>query len=139
MGSPASAFSKPRSSSAPVSGRKPGSPARITKVRTRPEKTSQGGTSSSGIPSGQSSRPPPTNTPSILMASGQSKVTGRSGGAWTESAAASAFKIGRAHVRTPVTNAQLVCRLLLEKKKQIYPRTCKYHQNERQTSHKKKQ
>src|SRR3546814_4524854 len=27
-------------------------------------------------------------------------------------------KIGRAHVSTPVTNAQLVCRLLLEKKKQ---------------------
>src|SRR3546814_9128125 len=26
-------------------------------------------------------------------------------------------KIGRAHVRTPVTNAQSVCRLLLEKKK----------------------
>src|SRR3546814_8095044 len=26
-------------------------------------------------------------------------------------------EIGRAHVRTPVTNAQLVCRLLLEKKK----------------------
>src|SRR3546814_10556439 len=26
-------------------------------------------------------------------------------------------KIGRAHVRTPVTNAHLVCRLLLEKKK----------------------
>src|SRR3546814_6516792 len=26
-------------------------------------------------------------------------------------------QIGRAHVRTPVTNAQLVCRLLLEKKK----------------------
>src|SRR3546814_4346089 len=25
-------------------------------------------------------------------------------------------EIGRAHVRTPVTNAQLVCRLLLEKK-----------------------
>src|SRR3546814_7950834 len=25
-------------------------------------------------------------------------------------------KIGRAHVRTPVTNANLVCRLLLEKK-----------------------
>src|SRR3546814_5307664 len=25
-------------------------------------------------------------------------------------------KIGRAHVRTPVTNAHLVCRLLLEKK-----------------------
>src|SRR3546814_1779339 len=27
------------------------------------------------------------------------------------------FQIGRAHVRTPVTNAHLVCRLLLEKKK----------------------
>src|SRR3546814_6159283 len=27
------------------------------------------------------------------------------------------LKIGRAHVWTPVTNAQLVCRLLLEKKK----------------------
>src|SRR3546814_8303644 len=27
-------------------------------------------------------------------------------------------EIGRAHVRTPVTNAHLVCRLLLEKKKQ---------------------
>src|SRR3546814_10914078 len=26
-------------------------------------------------------------------------------------------KIGRAHVRTPVTNAHLVCRLLLEQKK----------------------
>src|SRR3546814_8677944 len=26
-------------------------------------------------------------------------------------------KIGRAHVRTPVTNAHLVCRILLEKKK----------------------
>src|SRR3546814_3925837 len=28
-----------------------------------------------------------------------------------------AREIGRAHVRTPVTNAHLVCRLLLEKKK----------------------
>src|SRR3546814_3680682 len=28
------------------------------------------------------------------------------------------MQIGRAHVRTPVTNAHLVCRLLLEKKKQ---------------------
>src|SRR3546814_2468226 len=27
------------------------------------------------------------------------------------------LQIGRAHVRTPVTNAHLVCRLLLEKKK----------------------
>src|SRR3546814_9830008 len=29
------------------------------------------------------------------------------------------IEIGRAHVCTPVTNAQLVCRLLLEKKKHI--------------------
>src|SRR3546814_8302523 len=29
-------------------------------------------------------------------------------------------EIGRAHVSTPVTNAHLVCRLLLEKKKKIY-------------------
>src|SRR3546814_9103332 len=29
-------------------------------------------------------------------------------------------QIGRAHVRTPVTNAHLVCRLLLEKKKTIH-------------------
>src|SRR3546814_8471413 len=32
-------------------------------------------------------------------------------------AAISTLKIGRAHVCTPVTNAHLVCRLLLEKKK----------------------
>src|SRR3546814_1318369 len=32
-------------------------------------------------------------------------------------------KIGRAHVCTPVTNAHLVCRLLLEKKKQEHT-TC---------------
>src|SRR3546814_9126817 len=30
-------------------------------------------------------------------------------------------KIGRAHVCTPVTNAHLVCRLLLEKKKKLPP------------------
>src|SRR3546814_5919515 len=29
-------------------------------------------------------------------------------------------EIGRAHVRTPVTNAHLVCRLLLEKKKRTH-------------------
>src|SRR3546814_3745498 len=34
-------------------------------------------------------------------------------------------QIGRAHVCTPVTNAQLVCRLLLEKNTS-YP-TCSYH------------
>src|SRR3546814_8556122 len=28
-------------------------------------------------------------------------------------------QIGRAHVRTPVTNSQLLCRLLLEKKKSL--------------------
>src|SRR3546814_5786199 len=34
-----------------------------------------------------------------------------------------AGKIGRAHVCTPVTNAHLVCRLLLEKKKKK-PKSC---------------
>src|SRR3546814_4455969 len=34
-------------------------------------------------------------------------------------------EIGRAHVLTPVTNAHLVCRLLLEKNKQTLTRTCK--------------
>src|SRR3546814_10509016 len=32
-------------------------------------------------------------------------------------ATTSALELGRAHVRTPVTNAHLVCRLLLEKNK----------------------
>src|SRR3546814_1238230 len=35
-----------------------------------------------------------------------------------ENIAGKAKQIGRAHVRTPVTNAHLVCRLLLEKKNQ---------------------
>src|SRR3546814_2362535 len=35
---------------------------------------------------------------------------------WAGSTENSAPEIGRAHVCTPVTNAQLVCRLLLEKK-----------------------
>src|SRR3546814_3416523 len=37
-------------------------------------------------------------------------------GVWTHGEF-DAWKIGRAHVCTPVTNAHLVCRLLLEKKK----------------------
>src|SRR3546814_4417832 len=36
-------------------------------------------------------------------------------------------EIGRAHVRTPVTNAHLVCRLLLEKNKKTNP-TIHHHQ-----------
>src|SRR3546814_8255245 len=35
-----------------------------------------------------------------------------------EAAGAEFIQIGRAHVRTPVTNAHIVCRLRLEKKKQ---------------------
>src|SRR3546814_1168937 len=35
---------------------------------------------------------------------------------FTSSQIEAAKEIGRAHVRTPVTNAHLVCRLLLEKK-----------------------
>src|SRR3546814_5727549 len=37
--------------------------------------------------------------------------------AFRKAAADPKLQIGRAHVCTPVTNAQLVCRLLLEKKK----------------------
>src|SRR3546814_2461212 len=36
-------------------------------------------------------------------------------------------QIGRAHVRTPVTNAHLVCRLLLEKKIRYTSRLYKHH------------
>src|SRR3546814_4936668 len=37
----------------------------------------------------------------------------------TQAAVLAQRQIGRAHVCTPVTNAQLVCRLLLEKKKNL--------------------
>src|SRR3546814_7640504 len=44
----------------------------------------------------------------------------RSGGQIIENADRSTrFEIGRAHVLTPVTNAHLVCRLLLEKKNKV--------------------
>src|SRR3546814_1741163 len=43
-------------------------------------------------------------------------------GASSAATAASSFQIGRAHVCTPVTNAHLVCRLLLEKKHKTHPR-----------------
>src|SRR3546814_5962486 len=42
-------------------------------------------------------------------------------------------QIGRAHICTPVTNAHLVCRLLLEKKKNT-----KYHRSAQQTTAKRK-
>src|SRR3546814_7827282 len=42
---------------------------------------------------------------------------GRRRGAEPGRDAARRFEIGRAHVCTPVTNAHIVCRLLLEKKK----------------------
>src|SRR3546814_7222280 len=50
-------------------------------------------------------------------------------------------EIGRAHVCTPVTNAHLVCRLLIEKKKTNYTNTIQQncteiHENSRtQTTH----
>src|SRR3546814_1994930 len=39
---------------------------------------------------------------------------------------AARHQIGRAHVRTPVTNAHLVCRLLLEKKKNTTQTSLQY-------------
>src|SRR3546814_5224728 len=47
-------------------------------------------------------------------------------------------EIGRAHVCTPVTNAHLVCRLLLEKQQTtlyIHDEACR-HQNRKNASHK---
>src|SRR3546814_2167238 len=38
-------------------------------------------------------------------------------------------EIGREHVLTPVTNAQLVCRLLLEKKNKTIKRNCRKQQD----------
>ena len=73
------------------SGRRPGSPARIADGADHAGEHQPGGTSSSATPSGQPRRPPPTSTPSMRIASGQSKVIGRSGGAWAASASASAF------------------------------------------------
>src|SRR3546814_2269635 len=47
-----------------------------------------------------------------------------------------AGEIGRAHVRTTVTNAHLVCRLLLEKNKVTYIyNTTNLHQHEHLTQH----
>src|SRR3546814_8827310 len=40
-------------------------------------------------------------------------------------------KIGRAHVCTPVTNAHLVCRLLIEKKKALHRKLVQSHFNPR--------
>src|SRR3546814_7416521 len=40
-----------------------------------------------------------------------------------------AKKIGRAHVSTPVTNAHLVCRLLLEKKKHTLKKSHSHYQD----------
>src|SRR3546814_9587515 len=44
-------------------------------------------------------------------------IAGFVAGPFLITAAYIAFQIGRAHVWTPVTNAHLVCRLLLDKKK----------------------
>src|SRR3546814_10874645 len=47
-------------------------------------------------------------------------------------------QIGRAHVRTPVTNAHLVCRLLLEKKKKSKkPQTAQHQPQYRRTTENK--
>src|SRR3546814_10729300 len=46
-----------------------------------------------------------------------------------------ASEIGRAHVCTPVTNAHLVCRLLLEKKKHTNTRAHNHNQIESSNKH----
>src|SRR3546814_7041201 len=64
--------------------------------------------SSSTRASGRNSPPPPPgSTDARVLPAGAPATAARS--RWLR-------QIGRAHVRTPVTNAHLVCRLLLEKK-----------------------
>src|SRR3546814_6881936 len=72
-------------------------------------------------------RPPSRHDPRVLAGRcgrardvGELRRPARQSAARTHTgprAATRAQQIGRAHVCTPVTNAQLVCRLLLEKKK----------------------
>src|SRR3546814_6026769 len=58
---------------------------------------------------------------STIASGGTSVVLGGAGQSAAAAAAEQGPEIGRAHVCTPVTNAHLVCRLLLEKKKQHTP------------------
>src|SRR3546814_10411412 len=53
-----------------------------------------------------------------LRRDGRCRRGGRSGPPYCRARGLRTGKIGRGHVCTPVTNAHLVCRLLLEKKKQ---------------------
>src|SRR3546814_3375983 len=48
---------------------------------------------------------------------------------WTSASISAPVEIGRAHVWTPVTNAQLVCRLLLEKKKIVTIHYCQQNKH----------
>src|SRR3546814_8606447 len=56
----------------------------------------------------------PDKRPFILTRSGFGGLQRASAALW------SGDEIGRAHVCTPVTNAHIVCRLLLDKKKKIH-------------------
>src|SRR5262245_2258677 len=82
--------SKPSSSNAADSGRRPGSSSPNATVRIMAPKTSHAGCSFSSAAGGQARRAPPTSPPLTRTASGQSKVMGHSGGACTASASASA-------------------------------------------------
>src|SRR3546814_9054472 len=54
-------------------------------------------------------------TEAVTTAADQVGDAAKQVGDWAEQAADSVTKIGRAHVRTPVTHAHLLCRLLREK------------------------
>src|SRR3546814_6361577 len=54
--------------------------------------------------------------PNQVMATTGTPAAGSTAAATPEAFVQAILQIGRAHVWTPVTNAQLVCRLLLEKK-----------------------
>src|SRR3546814_10355465 len=77
-------------------------------------------------------RKPPTRNEKVLKMKAVSAETSARAGVLASATAARArlpaasLQIGRAHVWTPVTNAHLVCRLLLEKKKKTIQNHNKY-------------
>src|SRR3546814_8956223 len=93
------------------------------RVRFQPTADAKPTSTASGIVSGRNTELKyggPTDTLprfSASITSGYSVPSSTAAAAQTRNTLLSSRKqIGRAHVRTPVTNAQLVCRLLLEKK-----------------------
>src|SRR3546814_2424680 len=101
---------KPRAS-APSPAKAGGEAARLRTIGSRANERTPavlaGRTGWGGVPFGSVRAVSTPSQPPPAFAGGGAKAK----------LAAEAAQIGRAHVRTPVTNAHLVCRPLLEKKK----------------------